>query len=322
MSTPPPLRAACSRCESPLEQGDLRCPICAQAVPGASSEREQVEIDVLRCEGCGAAVEYDVKARAPRCPFCGATTHVETIEDPMEKAEGYLPFTVDARAARAALERWLGGLGFFRPSDLKSAATIESLKPLYWVGWLFDAEALASWTADTDLGARRARWAPHAGQHELDFDRLVVSASRGLAADETRVVVTGCKIESAATEPAGADNPVVERFEVQRSLARQRILAGVQAAAEERIARQGLPGKRHRKLSVALLLRKLVTRRLGFPAWVMAYRYGGKAYRAVICGQDDTLVVGSAPYSWWKIAGLALGIAAAAGIAIALLAAS
>ena len=94
---------ACSRCESPLEQGDLRCPICARAVPGDSSEREQVEIEVLRCEGCGAAVEYDVKARAPRCPFCGATTHVETIEDPMEKAEGYLPFTVDASSARAAL---------------------------------------------------------------------------------------------------------------------------------------------------------------------------------------------------------------------------
>ena len=86
----------CARCESPLEHGDLRCPICAQAVPQSGERRERVEVDVLRCEGCGAAVEYDVKAQAPRCPFCGATTHVETIEDPMEKAGGYLPFTVDA----------------------------------------------------------------------------------------------------------------------------------------------------------------------------------------------------------------------------------
>ena len=98
--------ANCSRCESPLEQGDLRCPICAQAVPGIEVVREKVEIDVLRCEGCGAAVEYDVKAQAPRCPFCGATTHVETIEDPMEKAEAYLPFTVSTSAARSALRRW------------------------------------------------------------------------------------------------------------------------------------------------------------------------------------------------------------------------
>ena len=50
----------CSRCDSPLEQGDLRCPICAQAIPGAQDEREQLEIEILRCEGCGAAVEYDV----------------------------------------------------------------------------------------------------------------------------------------------------------------------------------------------------------------------------------------------------------------------
>ena len=70
-----------------------------------------------------------------------------------------------------------------------------------------------------------------------------------------------------------------------------------------------LPGKRHRKLSVALLLRRLVTRRLAFPAWVMAYRYRGKPYRAVICGQDASIVIGSAPYSWWKILGVAAAIA-------------
>ncbi len=310
--------ANCSRCESPLEQGDLRCPICAQAVPGLEVVREKVEIDVLRCEGCGAAVEYDVKAQAPRCPFCGATTHVETIEDPMEKAEAYLPFTVSTSAARSALRRWLGTLGFFRPGDLKSGATVESLKPLYWVGWLFDAKAQASWTADTDAGTRRSSWAPCSGQTQLTFQRLVVSASRGLGEEETAAIVPGYRIETATGEASGAEGPTIEQFEIQRSLARQRILAGLQSAASRRIVDQSLPGRRHRKLSVALLLRRLVTRRLGFPAWVMAYRYGGKPYRAVICGQDASIVIGSAPYSWWKILGVAAAIAAAVGAVIAI----
>jgi hypothetical protein len=315
------MKRDCGRCESPLERGDLRCPICAQAVPGATDEREQLEIEVLRCEGCGAAVEYDVKAQAPRCPFCGATTHVETIEDPMEKAEGYLPFLVEERSARSALGGWLGSLGFFRPSDLKAGATVESLKALYWVGWLFDAEALASWTADTNAGARRANWAPCSGQASVRFEQLAVSASRGLSDEETASIVGGYRVETTVAEPAGADRPVVEKFEVQRSLARRRILAGLDSAARQRIENECLPGKRHRKLHVALLLRRLVTRRLAFPAWVMAYRYRGKAYRAVICGQDASLVVGSAPYSIWKILGV-IGFAAAAvaGIVALLLA--
>jgi hypothetical protein len=297
----------CPRCESPLERGDLRCAICAQAVPRPTERRETVEVEVQRCEGCGAAVEYDVKARAPRCPFCGATTRVETIEDPMESAEGFLPFTVSDAEAKSALRRWLGTLGFFRPADLRSAARVDSLKPLYWVGWLFDADALVSWAADTNAGARRARWAPCAGQASLRFTELVVSASRGLSHEEVAAVAPGCRTATARPEPGGAQRPVIERFDVQRSQARAQVLAGLEAAAQQRIVGEHLPGKRHRKLEMAFLLRGLVTRRLAFPAWVMAYRYRGKPYRAVICGQDASLVVGSAPWSWLRIVGAVVG---------------
>ena len=54
-------------------------------------------------------------------------------------------------------------------------------------------------------------------------------------------------------------------------------------------------------MHVSVILRRLVTRRLSFPAYVLAYRYHDQLYRVVICGQDARCVIGSAPYSWVKI---------------------
>jgi DNA-directed RNA polymerase subunit RPC12/RpoP len=79
------VQATCGRCDSPVEQDDLRCPICSQATPDtARADRSEAKVEVLRCNGCGAAVSYSVKARAPKCAFCGSVMHLDTMSDPME----------------------------------------------------------------------------------------------------------------------------------------------------------------------------------------------------------------------------------------------
>jgi len=71
-----------------------------------------------------------------------------------------------------------------------------------------------------------------------------------------------------------------------------------------------------------VILRKLVTRRYSFPAYVLAYRYQDRLYRVVICGQDARRVIGSAPYSIPKIilvvAGAAAALLAVAGLVMSL----
>jgi hypothetical protein len=56
------------------------------------------------------------------------------------------------------------------------------------------------------------------------------------------------------------------------------------------------------------LLRGLVTRRVALPTYVLAYRYQGRAYRALVHGQDARCVMGVAPLSVRKIV-LVVGIA-------------
>jgi hypothetical protein len=266
-------------------------------------DRPEARVDVLRCDGCGAAVSYNEKVRAPMCAFCGSVMRLETPEDPMEQTGRYLPFTVTRDQAAHAYRRWLKGLGPFRPSDLASTARLESLNALWWVGWVFLADALVSWAADSDHGRRKAPWAPHAGQVEMPFRDILVPATRGLSDTETAHLTDSYRLETARDTPEGGDvEAVVEQFDVRRSAARQRVAEAMSRLAEHEVKNGPLPGSRFRNFAAAILLRRLQTLRYAFPAYVVAYRYRGRLFRTVISGQDATSILGTAPYSPWKIA--------------------
>ncbi len=297
------LNRSCSCCESPLEIEDLRCPICNRAAPFVAEEDlPKAAVEVMRCESCGASVTYSVRKLAPSCAFCGSVTHLEVPKDPLEQTQFFLPLTVQRDQAVAAYQRWLGGLGWFRPADLGSASNLESLTPLWWVGWVFSADATVSWTADSDFGARRADWAPHGGRTEIAFNDIVVSASCGLSIEETDHLGDSYDLASAVGEPVNDDGAtIVEQFDVSRSTARQRVASMLETTAKARLESGHIPGGRFRNAHTSILLRRLVTRRYAFPSYVLAYRYGGKLYRIVISGQDETRILGTAPYAVAKI---------------------
>ena len=311
MNEPIETLGACSRCESPLEIGDLRCAICGQAAPAESERRiNETEVQILRCAGCGAALTYDPDHQAPACSFCGDVLRVESIRDPMEQTQFYLPFTVSEDQARQALRRWLGNRGWFCPSDLSSAARLTELKPLWWVAWTFDAEALVSWTVDSNAGNGRSDWAPHSGRNEVRFDDILVSASRGLTDREVAAITPGMNLSTRRDRPEGtAGNATLERFDVQRSQARLYLTGAIERIAMQQVQERFAPGTRFRNVNVSLVLRRLITHRFSLPAYVLAYRYKNELYRVVICGQDANRIIGNAPKSIFKM--MAVGLAAA-----------
>ena len=310
----------CSGCGTPLEHGDLRCSICGKSAPLDTEPLRKITVKILRCTGCGAAVAYDPKRQAPSCSFCDSVVKVETIEDPMEQTSGYLPFTVTREQARSDLGRWLGSLGWFRPSDLRSTARLEQLRPLWWVAWVIDAESVISWSADSNHGARRSAWAPHAGQTTVNFKSMLASASRGLTGHEVDVIASGFDLSHVQDEPSGAEGATLEQFDVQRSQARRQVASALQHLAYQHVQKNEIPGTRFRKVNASVVVSNLVTRRLSFPAYVLAYRYKRKLYRVVICGQDASLVAGNAPYSVAKIALVVVSAVSALLLLIALLA--
>jgi hypothetical protein len=283
----------------------LRCAICGQAAPGLVKAAQQALARILRCERCGAAVAYSAEAHGARCAFCASVMRIEEPVDPVESAEWLLPFIVDEAAARAALRGWLGTLGFFRPSDLARGASVDAFRPLHWAAWIFDAHALVSFTADSDAGAGRSAWAPHSGQVPMQFASVLVPASRGLSHAECRRLAPQFRLETAARADGAAGTAAavtLERFDVQRSAARGIIADAIQATAAARVVQERrVLGTHFRNVRVAVLLEALTTRRVCLPTYVLAYRYGGKPYRAIVHGQDARVVFGDAPYSVAKI---------------------
>ncbi|KAA5539428.1 hypothetical protein FYK55_24135 [Roseiconus nitratireducens] len=308
--------SVCDRCRTPLESGDLRCSICGQAAPADIQPAAETKITILRCQGCGAAITYDPDQQLPTCSFCKSTVAIETIVDPMEQTSGYLPFTVTPDQAGQALRRWLGTLGWFRPSDLRSSAQLQELRPLWWVAWVFDADCHISWTADSDAGAGRSSWAPHAGQTSVQFRNVLASASRGLSVDEAAVVSRGLDLSVVDDSPTGAQNATIERFDVPRSEARRQVKWSLTSMAERQVQNHECPGSQFRNVRVSVVVQGLKTRRLSLPAYVLAYRYKDSTHRVVICGQNTQHLVGSAPYSYAK---MVLVVLAAIALAVAVL---
>jgi hypothetical protein len=306
----------CTRCKAQVEEGDLRCAVCAFAVPHHGAGHVQQEaLKVFRCKGCGAAMSWSAEKKAVACAFCGEATALEEITDPVEQTEQWVPFSVDSKAAREAMRVWLKNLGWFRPNDLATASTIDEIKAIWWPAWIFDAQAQVTWTADSNAGAGRSAWAPHSGNTEIAFERILIGASRGLDDKEMSALASAYNLASSQTQREAAaarapDNVLEETFDAQRSAARERVARACEAIAAERMKKGHIPGSTFRKINVALVLSELLTRRVALPAWILAYRYSGKLYRVVIHGQDAKTVTGSAPRSVWKILALVGGILA------------
>lgn len=296
-------RSACARCATPLEPGDLRCCICGLTAPVEEASLGRPVAKILRCTECGAAVAYAAEVGAPRCAFCAAVMKVEEPSDPVEQTDLYLPFHVSPDQAHDLLRGWLGSLGFFRPSDLAKVSALESLKAIWWAGWIVDADALVSFAADSNAGARRSAWAPHAGQTRLRFENLLVSASRGLTLTETTRLTPYYNLATAAREPRGpSQGALIEQFEAQRSAARRVLVEAIQGTAAARLTQGHIPGSSFRNVHVAVVLHGFTTRRAALPSYILAYRYRDKVYRAIVHGQEGRCVFGEAPYSIGKIA--------------------
>src|SRR5262249_11017426 len=105
--------------------------------------------------------------------------------------------------------------------------------------------------------------------------------------------------------------PTIETFDAQRSAARRYVQERIEAAAKVRVEPR-IPGHRYRNVRVACLIERQTTERIALPVWVLAYRYRGNPYRALVHGQRAEIALGRSPLDWTKVSwvvALALAIA-------------
>lgn len=309
----------CGRCGAQVEHGDLRCAVCAWAVPRRAVQKTHQVLKVFRCRGCGAAMSWSAEKAAVACVFCGRSVALDEIVDPVEQTELWIPFRVDQELAQSTLWAWFKTLGWFYPNDLVSASTVNSIKAIWWPAWIFKARVRATWTADSDAGAVRSEWAPHSGATELEFQSILLGVSRGLTEAEMAALAKVYDLSSAVTSPDRGFDVFEETFDVQRSAARKRVAKACHQLAAAAIKRGHIPGEKYRNVKVSVVISDLMTRRVALPAWILAYGYRGELYRVVIHGQVPGHIVGTAPRSWLKSMVVVLVAAGLGGVLLFLL---
>ncbi|MFW5878919.1 MAG: zinc ribbon domain-containing protein [Myxococcota bacterium] len=271
----------------------------------------------VRCENCGATVDFDPGNVTARCAFCSAST-VAIVEEESRvwRPESLLPFTITREEALAAYRKWLGSL-WFRPSDLKKQAKVSELAGVYLPYWTFDAQADSWWTAEAGYyyyvtvsyrdsngnsrtrQERKVRWEPASGRHYDEYRDVPIYASQGLPVSMCRAIEPYPWENLTPYDPRYLSGFAAEEYVID---AREGWLHGQERMREwerERCAKL-VPGDTQRNLRVSTNFSDAKFKHVLLPVWVAAYQYKDEPYRFLVNGQTGK-VDGKAPWSWVKI---------------------
>ncbi|MHC6201605.1 TFIIB-type zinc ribbon-containing protein [Breznakiellaceae bacterium SP9] len=106
---------------------------------------ESGELDALAvntCSSCGAEIVGDKNTVATVCPYCGNTHIVQAGLKGMLRPDYVIPFKLDKKAAKAALEKFQEKKRLL-PKFFKQESRVDSITAIYVPFWLFDADTAA-----------------------------------------------------------------------------------------------------------------------------------------------------------------------------------
>lgn len=307
----------CEVCRALVDLDDLFCSNCGREVSDHRAVRpKQLKLKArnFECEGCGASMNYDAKAKALKCPFCGSNDLKDDGSKGILEPECVLPFVIDQAGAETKLKHWLGS-SFWHPNDLRNSAQLTELKPVFVPYWIFETRVKTYWTADTSRVPwnARASWAPVTGAWEKTYPDVWIPASEGVSASELIGVEPYDASQAVPPGEVDLENLVVEQFSVARKYARPLAQSRIEEREVMAVAKH-LEGA-CRNVRVNVLMEDATSQAALAPLYVMAYSYRNKVYRFVLNAQTGRSV-GVAPFSYPKLAAMWAIIFAIIGLII------
>lgn len=305
--------------------GEGEIPMATESAPQTTS---------FTCNNCGATTSAVALGTSIRCPFCGSEHVIAGPEDPnAPKPEALIPFTFPDNHVDAVYRQWLGQ-GFFRPKDLRAKAVTNKMQAVYVPIWECRGAARSDWTATagydrqekytaTENGQQVEKtrtetdWRPARGKHEANYDRELVSGSKGLPQDWLDELGDFDWGKLTSYKPDFLLGREVETSALDRTAALAQ--ARQQIETQEQSACAGLvPGDRHKELRVNTEVHDLNGRLLYLPAWLGAFAYNDKQYRCVVNGQSG-VVQGNAPLNTFRVTGVIAAVVIAVAVIVILI---
>ena len=313
--------------EASIEEQDFRSMLARIAERRLQGRDDEAGVSEVRCTSCGATVCFVGTLTSMECAYCGAPLQRADIQDAERRVpvDGVLPFLIAREVARENLRKWVSSR-WFAPNAFKARGVQGRFNGIYLPYWTFDSATTTHYTGQrgehyyVTVGSgknrrmvRRTRWYPASGNFQRFFDDVLVVASTGLP---TKRIV--------ALEPWPLNQCIpFDREVLAGFLARTYDIAldegfvGAKQRMDDALhaeVRQRIGGDTQRVHTVNTRYDAVTFKHVLLPVWMLAYRYGQKAYQVVVnAGTGE--VQGDRPYSWIKITLTAAAALMVCGIA-------
>jgi predicted RNA-binding Zn-ribbon protein involved in translation (DUF1610 family) len=314
-------------------------------IAGRSSE--------VKCRACAAVVLLEDKVVTDKCPYCGNDLENKPVAaENMILPEGILPFKIDLKHAKGAFQQWID-VRWFAPNDLKHLADVGQFNGIYVPFWTFDSMTYTHYTGqhgdnyqemetyvdhetytesdgqgNTVTRTRpvtktrmvtRIRWSPASGDVDQFFDDVLVCASTSIPKELMDELGPWDLASCEPFQSAFLAGFQTERYTVD-------LKAGFGTARDimdgsiRALCCRDIGGDHQQLHSVQTQHTAITFKHVLQPVWLAPYRYRDKLYRIAVNARTGE-VVGTRPYSFWKIFLLILLVLAIVGV-IALIAGS
>jgi len=328
--------------------GFLSCPYCGhkEAIPESAEEVQERSFEQylqirpeqlaqlaanaleVRCQSCGATVTFTPPEVARQCQFCGVQIVAQPKSaDPILAPEGILPFRITQKEADAGLRQWLKSR-WFAPNALKVFAQPEAITGIYLPFWTYDTNTTSHYTGErgdyyyttetyTERDSqgqevtrtrevRHTSWSSASGTVSRWFDDVLVPATTSLPQDRLAALEPWDLPELKPYDPAFLSGFKAQRYQVDMAQG----FEYVKQIAVEMIkgdVRQDIGGDEQRIDNISTQFYAITFKHLLLPVYAGAYRFNKKIFQIVVNGRTGE-IQGERPYSFWKIALLALTI--------------
>ena len=298
----------------------LRSGALARTGPQVEGEKEVV------CQNCGGHTTFTGSLTATRCPYCATPIQRDDVHDAPTRlaVDGVLPFSVDPKAAKEAIDRWIDSR-WFAPNEFKRYSTTGSFTSVYAAYFTYDAETTTQYTGQrgdnytVTVGSGqnqrtevRTRWSHRAGTVHDHFDDLPVLANDGF---DPRHIQALEPWPTQAAKPFSAeyvaghlsrtyDHDVEECFTTAK--------ARIEAEVRETVKRD-IGGDIQRISSMNVHYGMLGYKHLLLPVWLLTVMYQQQPFQVFINGVTGE-VHGERPWSTIKIAAAVVLALVVAGI--------
>lgn len=295
------------------------------------SQRIEGEKEVV-CQNCGGHTTFTGSLTSTRCPYCATPIQREDVHEAPDRlaVDGVLPFQVDDKQAKAAIDGWIKSR-WLAPREFKKYHEKGSFASVYAAYFTYDADAHTRYagqrgedytvqvgSGDNRRTETRTRWHAVSGRVHNQFDDLTVLANDGFDPDHVHDLEPWPTASAQPFSPeflAGHlcrtyDKDVGECF----GEAQNRMKATI-----DQTVRRDIGGDKQRVDQVATDFQDLSFKHLLLPIWLLTISYGGKPFQTFINGATGE-VHGDYPWSKAKIAALVVAALVVIAILVALFA--